>query len=187
MPVQDQEPTTIRSGDLISWNKDLSSDYAANNGWSLLYTLTLQSDFSKRLQITAAANGAAFLATLTKAQTAVLTPGTYNLFGHVEKASERYQVYQGTTQVLPDLAVLNIGDHRSPAKRALDNARAIWQAISIGQEMTINGRTFTSRDITEIILLIDRAELDYQKELQANDLARTGIDPKHIGVRYARL
>lgn len=186
MPILDQEPTTIRSGTFLSWNKAFS-EYPANAGWSLVYTLVLQTNAATRLQITAAANGADFIATLTVAQTTALVPGTYSFYGHVTKALETYEVYLSTIEVLPNLAAVLTGDLRSPAKLALDNARAIWRAISIGQEMTINGRTFTSRDIKEIILLIDRAELDYAHELQGADLAQTGIDPKQIGVRFVRI
>lgn len=171
--IPDQEPAAIRAGDTIKWNKDLSSDYPANDGWSLVYTLTLQSDASKRLQLTATANGAAFLATITAAQTAALVAGTHNLFGHVSKSGDRYQVYQGTVTVTPDLAVVLTGDYRSSIKKTLDaiDAVILGRASIDQQAMTINGRTLARTPIPELLTLRDRYKSDYAAELQAERIA----------------
>ena len=183
------EPSSIRSGDTVSWSKDLSADYPANGGWSLVYTLTLQSDFSKRLQVTATTVGATFLATITKAQTAALTAGTYNLFGHVSSVTERHQVFQGTLEVLPDLAAVLTGDGRSIVKRTLDAIQAVIEnRASVDQEsVSINGRSLNRTPIADLLVLYDRYKTEYKKELNAEQMARTGMNPRKIGVRFARV
>lgn len=171
--VPDNEPSFIRAGDTTSWNKDVAPDYPATDGWSLLYTLTLQSDFTKRLQITATANGAAFLATLTAAQTAALTPGIYNLFGHVSKASDRYQIYHGTIEVKPNLAALTSGDYRSTVKKTLDAIEAVLlgRAALDQQSMEINGRRLDRTSIPDLITLRDRFKAEYVSERNAERIA----------------
>ena len=189
MDIPDQEPTSIRSGDLISWRKDLSADYPADAGWALLYTLTLQSNAATRLQVTAAATGKTFLATLTAAQTAALPAGTYHLFGHVSKAIERYQVHASTIELTPNLAAVLTGDLRSEIKKKLDAVEAVilGKATLDQQAIQINGRSLTRYSMAEMLQLRDRLKADYQKELQAEQLAQTGINPRRIGIRTLRV
>ncbi len=188
-PILDNEPSSLRAGDTAVWNKDLSSDFPATGGWALTYTLTLQSDLSKRLQVAAAANGAAFLMTLTAAQTAPLTVGTYNLFGHVSKAAERYQIFAGPLEVKPDLAVLATGDSRSTVKKTLDAIEAVvlGRAAVDQMSMEIQGRRLDKTPIPDLIALRDKYKALYAQELQAESLATTGINPRRIGVRFTRV
>jgi len=183
------EPNVIQSGDTTSWSKLLASSYPASGGWSLTYTLTLQSDASKRLQIAATSSNDVYTATITAAQSAALTSGTYFLFGHAAKGSERYQVYSGTLEVRPNLAAVTSGDLRSTVKQTLDAIEAVIlrRATSDQQQMTINGKTLVRIPMAELLVLRDKYKAEYKNELAAEQLARTGIDPRHIGVRLVRI
>lgn len=189
MEIPTIEPTSIRSGDTTSWSKSLLDSYPPNSGWSLVYTLVLQSDASKRLQVTSTDSNNIFLATITAAQSAALTAGTYTLFGHVLKGSERYQVFAGTIEVLPNIAAVLTGDVRSPVKQTLDAIEAVIlrRATSDQQSMTINGRSLSRIPITELLVLRDRYRADYNAELAKEQAAHTGLDPKNIGVRFVRI
>ena len=189
MEIPTIEPTAIRAGDSVSWSKSLASSYPPSGGWTLVYTLALQSDASKRLQVSATSSGDVFLVSLTKEQTDSLPPGTYSLFGHVLKGAERYQIFVGTVQLLPNLAVLLTGDLRSGVKRTLDAIEAVIErrATSDQQSMTINGRSLTRIPLPELIVLRDKYKAEYQQELMAEQLARTGIDSRNIGVRFVRI
>lgn len=188
MDILSSEPISIRSGNTVKWRKSFTS-YPANDGWALTYVLTLQSDFSKRLSVAAVADSADFVTTLSAAQTAALTPGTYNLFGSVLKAGERYDVFTGTIELKPDLAAILTGDHRSDIKKKLDAVEAaiLGKATVDQQSVQINGRSVTRYSLAEMLVLRDRLKADYQKELQAEQIARTGINPRRVGVRFARL
>jgi hypothetical protein len=189
MEIPTIEPTSIRSGDTTSWSKSFADTYPPSSGWALVYTLVLQSDASKRLQVTSTDSNNIFLATISAAQSAALTPGTYSLFGHVSKASERYQVFVGTVEVLPNIAAVLTGDIRSSVKRTLDAIEAVIErrATSDQQSMTINGRSLSRIPVTELIVLRDRYRTDYNAELAKEQLGRTGLDTKNIGVRFVRI
>lgn len=186
MDIPSAEPTSIRSGDTVQWNKSFD-EYPADSGWSLVYTLTLQSDFSKRLQVTASTSGRDYLVTLSAAQTAALPAGTYNLFGHVSNGSERYQVFASTIELKPNLAAMTTGDGRSDIKKKLDAIEAVimGSATVDQQSLQINGRAISRYSMADKLLLRDRLKADYQKELQAEQFGRTGINPRRIGVRFA--
>lgn len=188
MEISSTEPTSIRSGDTTSWNKYLA-DYPASSGWSLTYTLILQSDASKRLAVTAATSGDEFAVTFSAAQTAGLTPGTSHLFGHVTKAAERYQVHLSTVDVLPNLAAVVVGDSRSHVKHTLDAIRAVIENRASADQLSvsINGRSLSRTPIPDLLALYDRYKAEYQGELDAEQIARTGINPRRIGVRFARV
>ena len=188
MDIPVNEPLSIRSGNTVKWRKSLS-DYPANDGWALTYTLTLQSDFSKRLQVAAVVDGADFVTTLTAVQTAAMPAGTYNLFGSVSKSGERYDVFAGTIEIKPDLASLLTGDHRSDIKRKLDAIEAAIEGKATVDQLSlsINGRSITRYSLAEMLTLRDRLKADYQKELQAEQFGRTGINPRRVGVRFARV
>lgn len=188
MDIPSNEPLSIRSGNTVKWRKSLT-DYPANDGWALTYTLTLQSDFSKRLQVSAVADSADFVTTLSAAQTAALTVGTYNLFGSVLKSGERYDIFTGTIEVKPDLAALTTGDYRSDIKKKLDAVEAaiLGKATNDQQSMQINGRAVTRYSLAEMLVLRDRLKADYEKELQAEKFATTGINPRRVGVRFVRV
>lgn len=189
MEVSTIEPTSIRAGDSPSWSKSLADTYPPSGGWALTYTLVLQSDASKRLQVTASDSNNIFLTQITAVQSAALTPGTYSLFGHVSKGVERYQIFAGTVEVLPNLAAVLTGDLRSNVKRTLDAIEAVIErrATSDQQAVTINGRSLTRIPLAELILLRDKYKTDYKNELIAEQIARTGVDPRNIGVRFVRI
>ncbi len=189
MELSTTEPLFIQSGDTVSWSKLLASSYPASGGWSLVYTLTLQSDASKRLQVTATDSNDVYTVTITAAQSAALTAGTYFIFGHVVKASERYQVFSGTIEVRPNLAALTTGDIRSTVKRTLDAIEATIQnrATSDQQQMTIDGRTLVRIPMAELLVLHDKYKTYYSNELLKGQIARTGVNPRYIGVRFVRL
>ena len=122
MDIPDQEPASIRSGDLIEWTKDLSAEYPADDGWGLTYTLKLQSNAATGVSVNATASGKTFAIALTVAQTVLLPAGTYILFGRVTKALNSKEIYTGTCHVLPNLAAVLTGDLRSTVKRKIGRA-----------------------------------------------------------------
>lgn len=188
MDIPSSEPQVIRSGNTVKWRKTLS-DFPANDGWALTYILTLQSDYSKRLSKAAVQDGADFVTTLSAAETAALSAGTYNLFGAVSKSGERYDVFAGTLELKLDPAALLTGDHRSDTKRKLDAIEAAIEGKATVDQLSlsINGRSITRYSLAEMLTLRDRLKADYQKELQAEQFGRTGINPRRVGVRFARV
>lgn len=182
-PIPTTEPTQIVAGDTVNWTRTLA-DYLSTDSWVLSYQFRLQ-EGTGTLTVTAATLGTGYAATITAAQSAPLPAGLWRWDAYVTKAAERYRVDSGTLTVAPNLAALTGAlDLRSPAKRAYDNAIQIWEAVSAGQNVEIDGRTFTQHNLTDLIVYVDRCKADYQRELDAEKLANTGFNPRKI---YARL
>jgi len=182
----DVEPLQAVAGDTLTWTRTFS-DYPASAGWALTYAFRLQLGAGV-LNITASTVGDGFAATITAAQSALMTPGLWSWAAYVTLATERHQVGTGSLTVSPNLATIDYStDLRSSAKRALDNALKAWESVTLGQTVMLNGRTYTQHDLPDLILFVDRCKTDYAAEVQAAQIAVTGIDPRKIGVRLVRL
>lgn len=182
--IPSTEPSSFRAGDLLSWTKSLS-DYPANQSWSLAYTLI---NATSKITINASASGADFLVSVAAATTAAYAAGTYQWMARVSKSTEIYTIGQGTIEILPNLATATTYDFRSHAKTMLEAIEAAFEgkASSTQLEMEINGRRIKSFSPSEMIQWRSFYKAEVAKEAQAETLARTGVNPRRIGVRFAR-
>ena len=160
------EPSEIRSGDTIKWRReDLAGDYPASAGWSLIYYL-VNSDGQE--VITAAAyNTDAFLITITAAESAAYTSGTYKWTSKVVKSTEKYTDRRGTIEILPDLAAASSGlETRSDTKVALDNMNTIIKNVKKHNSYSIGGRAYSLRDLPELRKEKNALTAEYNRELR---------------------
>jgi hypothetical protein len=179
------EPTSIRAGDLVTWTKSLS-DYPADQGWTLAYTLI---NASAKISITASASGADHVVSVSAATSAGYAAGTYRWMARVTKGSEIYTVGQGSITILPNLAALSTYDGRSHAKKMLEAIEAAYEgrASATQLEYEINGRRVRQMSATELIKWRSYYQAEVAAEADADSLARTGISRRRIGVRFSRV
>lgn len=184
-PIPAVEPTSLVAGDTASWTRAFD-DFPAPT-WTLTYAFRFQNGSGKQ-DVTATTSGTGFAASITAAQSALMKPGLWTWASYVTLTTQRYQVGTGTLTVSPNLAAIDYDiDLRSSAKRAYDNALAAWEGVKLGQTVMLNGRTYTQHNLKDLILFVDRCKADYAAELQAEQLAATGINPRKIGVRFTRV
>ncbi len=184
--IPSTEPTSAVAGDTISWTKSLS-DYPASAGWALTYAFRLQQG-AGALNKTATPSGSDFSTTITAAESALMTAGIWLWSSYVTKTTERYHVGKGTLIVSPNLAAIDYSiDLRSSAKKALDNALAMWEAVKLGQTVMLNGRTYTQHNLKDLIAFVNQCKADYAHEVQAEKFETTGINTRRIGVRLTRV
>lgn len=183
--VPDIEPVSFRAGDFLTWTKDLP-DYPANQGWTLAYTLI---NATSKISITTSASGASFLVSVPASTTAAYAAGAYQRVARVTKTTEIYTVGSGTIEILPNLAALTTYDGRSHATIMLAAIEAAMQgrASSLQDEMEINGRRIRYMSAGDLITWRSFYKAEVAKEGQAASLARTGINPRRIGVRFTRV
>lgn len=183
--IPSTEPSSFRAGDLLAWTKSLS-DYPANDGWALAYTLI---NASTKITINASASGADFSVSVPAATTAAYVPGLYQWAARVTKALEIYTVVHGTVEILPNLAAQATFEFRSHAKTMLDAIEAAFEgkASSTQLEMEINGRRIRSFSPEDMIRWRSVYKAEVAKEAQSETLARTGINPRRMGVRFTRV
>ena len=177
------EPVRITAGDTIIWQKSLS-DYPANDGWVLAYTLI---NAAAKKTVTAAASGADHLVTITAATSAAWAAGLYTWVATVTKAAERYTVGTGSITVVADLAALATFDARTSARKALDLynlALETYGSKAYLQAYEINGRSQKFHDPSAFLKYGSTLRAQVASEDAAAKLA-AGIQPRNqIRVRF---
>lgn len=184
-PVPSVEPSSFVAGDTVAWTKSLS-DYLPSD-WTLSYSFRAE-DGGALLNVTGAASGNDHALTISAASTSTLRPGTWLWHSYVTAGAVRYTVGSGSLSITPNFQNINYTtDLRSSAKKAYDNALAAWENVRLGQTVTLNGRTYTQHNLDSLTRYVDRCRLDYASELRAQEMAKTGIDTRRIGVRFSRV
>lgn len=185
--IPEIEPTEIVAATTVKWTKDLSDHYPADDGWILSYSFRKENGTgagSDALDKTASASGKKFSVTLSTTETNK-TIGKWVWSAFVSKAGERYRIDSGSLEIKRDLAtVTTTFDGRSDAKIAYDNALAIWKGVTETGAYTIGGRTWTGRDLPQIIAYVDRCKADYFRELQAERIANGEGSKRKILTRF---
>lgn len=185
--VPTSEPQTFRAGDFLTWSKSLT-DYPANAGWSLAYTLI---NASGKITINASPSGADHLVSVPAATTANYAAGSYSWMARVTKATEIYTIDNGTIEVLPNLAAagLTTYDGRSHAQTMVEAIEAAIEgrASALQLKMEINGRSIEYMGAADLITWLSFYRAELAKEGRAETLRRTGINRNKIGVRCTRV
>lgn len=146
---------TITAGDSLRFVRVLPAHSAAD-GWVLHYRLVPRAAGGTPIEIQAQPMGADHQVAVPTGTTAAWLPGAYGWAAWVERDGERSTLATGQATVLPDPRQAQPGaDTRSPARRALEDARnalAAWnptrRRYKIGErEMEFNG----TADIIKLI------------------------------------
>lgn len=180
------EPASIIAGDTVSWQRSLA-EYPAID-WAVSYAFRLERGAGITLNVPTVGVDVLFTATIPAASSSLMKSGRWRWICHATQGTVRQTIAQGSLEVRPNLAAQDFsGDLRSPAKRAYDNALAAWESVKLGQTVMLNGRTYTQHDLDKLRRYLDACAADYQREVQAEQFARTGINPRRIGVRFRRV
>ncbi len=118
------EPSSIRSGDSITWTRD-EAIYTPADGWTLTYRLIPTAGTATDIATTG--SGSTYTATLSATATAALAVGRCRLVGYVSKSGEYHTVHDDAAfQVLENLRTKTASDPRSAAEIELAAAKAAW-------------------------------------------------------------
>ncbi len=184
VPTPTAEPTSIRAGDSVAWQRNLP-EFDAGAGWVLAYKLT---STAATHQIPATGNGPAHAVALTKTATANFASGSYTLIGYVTNGTERVTIYAAPCAVLPDLVAATTYDGRSPAKAALDAARAAYygRTGSGAIEYAVGDRSFKFETPADLLIRIRSLEQEVAREDAARAVAmgQAGGMPGRVTVRF---
>ena len=170
MEIPTNEPSTIRAGDSVAWERDLE-DYSASDGWTLKYRILYATGTAVGFSATGV--GTLHSVSLTAAATAAYTAGAASLVAYVEKGSgaslERKTLESTVIEILPDLGAATTHDGRSDSEVALEAARAALKTyMENGQahvaEYDIGGRSMKFRSASEITSLIRYYEAEVARE-----------------------
>ena len=177
------EPSRITAGDTVTWLKSLS-DYPANSGWVLSYTLI---NATSKISITASGLDADHLVNVAAATSAAWTAGTYTWLAVVTQGAERYTVGQGSVTIAPNLAAVSTYDTRTTAKKALEAVNTLLEtygskAYLAGYE--IDGRKQNFQTPGDFLAFRSKLIAEVAREDNATRIA-AGLAPRNqINVRF---
>lgn len=183
-------PTSFRAGDSSAWKAALP-EYASTDGWSLIYRLILPLGAAAEFSATGGTGGD-YAVSLSATAASTWQAGAGTLLSRVERGSgaslERVTLGQQAVTILPNLATASSFDGRSPAAKALADARAaLAQYMAKGQahvaEYHISDRVMKFRSTQDILDLIAYYEREVAKERAAAALM-LGIAPGRIYTRF---
>lgn len=148
-----KEPSQLVIGDFWRWKRtDISNDYNTDD-YALKYSLRLSGDGTTEIEITAAETGGEYVIEEASATTAAYTAGIYfwQLYITRSSDSERITVDRGIVEVLSNQDAAT-ADPRTHAKKMVDEFETAIEALNLGaSSVSINGRTWTSRTLSELI------------------------------------
>ncbi len=163
------EPNTLRAGDSVGWTRSLP-EYPASDGWTLHYKLLHPT--AAAVAFDAVPDGDDHAVSLDTAATAGLTAGVATLVAWVTKGLESITLEAQPVEILPDLRTAATHDGRTPAEKALADAKAALQAYAADSTTTvmtvsIGDISTTFRSTRDIVELIRHLEQEVNRERAA--------------------
>ena len=184
-----QEPNELVVGDFWSWKRDdLTTDYPTDS-YALTYEFHEDSGGggSHKFTITATEANDTYYIEVPTTTTENYSIGDYIWGAYITKTSnsERIQIDEGKTTLLPNLADTN-ADLRSHAKIVLDAIEAVIQGrATIDQSsMSIAGRSLSRLTIDELMTFRDRYKAEYLKECKVARIKNKQSSGNSIKVRF---
>lgn len=169
----------IRAGDSLKFTVDLA-DYPADV-WTLSYTIN---NASNSYTVTAGADGETHSMSVLPAVTELWTAGDYRYFATVTDGVDRYTVQAGHVQILPNLAAGAVDD-RAHVEKVLVALEATLENKATNDQLTlsINGRSLTRMNVTELLAWRDRYRGELARIKQAENID-AGLNSNQIRVRF---
>ena len=180
------EPTTVIAGDTLEFVKSFS-DYPADAGWTLSYSL--RGVTGSAPNFSASADGQAHSVTVPAATTLGWAPGQYQAQGYVTHTDgRRFSVFSGYITVTRNLAAEDaITDIRSHARKVVDNIESVLEGRATDDVLnsTIEGTTIQRLSVDQLLLLRDRYRAEVRREEAAAKLAMGIGSGRNIYARFS--
>lgn len=181
-------PASITAGDSTTWRDDSGKDLLGNAITSATWTLTYAIRGAVNLTLTGTAYGQGWETTITAAQSATLTAGTYFWQAYATSGSNRVTLGSGQLAVTANLSTQSAGfDGRSQAQKDLDAVDAAIRAIISGgavQKYSIGNRELTKLPMTDLLVLQSRLRAQVARERSAEMIANGLGNPRSLFVRF---
>lgn len=182
------EPEKIISGMTVKWKKTLD-DYPAP-AWTLTYVLF---KLGSQINFNAVPDGTDHSVVLTKSDTAGYDAGEYHWQAYVDDATERYQVGEGTLEIITDFSQQTTGhDLRSNAQIMYEGIMALLEGkigrkdldvISYGISAAV-GRNITKMPIADLRKEMMFYKQQWDSEKSAEQVSKGLGTGKKISVRF---
>lgn len=140
--------------------------YPASAGWTLSFVLVPRNSANPKITINATADGDDFETSVAASTTATWAADNYSWEAWVDRSGERYRPDSGQIVIKPSLLTVPAGyDGRSPAAKALDDARAAFYAWNPTQRRyRIGYREMEFNSTADILKKIRQLEQEVRSE-----------------------
>ncbi len=145
------EPSKIRAGANVKWERSVSSDYSAADGWSLEYRLNA-TDLST-IQISTTGSGTTYTVDHDSTVTGAWAAGTYTWTLIATKGDDKHVLDTGLIEVVAFDAT---GNDLIDAQNNLDKAETELAARAEGKasSYSIKDRSLTRADVDELMKIV---------------------------------
>lgn len=184
MAIPTSDPIRLRAGDTWQWRRDDLTDYPAT-AWTLTYYFR---NAAGNFDVTAAADGTAYLVTVAKATTAGRSAGDYDVVAVVSSATERFEVAAFRCTVLPDYAAAAAIDGRSFARKMLSAVESALLNRASNDELDLIDAMLADLQIKRTPEGLMKLRSQLRGEVSREDAAAgraTGQDRGRLLVRFS--
>lgn len=173
------EPTLVYAGTTWRWERSLSNFPPAT--WTLKYFFR-SSDGKYSFDVTATNNNGTFRVNHLATSTDDIAPAIYQGQGFVTSGNDRFIVYQGQLEILPDFNLQSTGkDLRTHAQKVLEAIKALLEGrfVDDASSYSVAGRSITKLTPLELIETKHEYERIVIAELRQNR-AKQGLETGQI-------
>ena len=177
-----KEPETLTSGVTWKWKKTLA-DYPASE-WGLVYYLRRNGDTLTSYNTTA--DGDDHLLNVVATITTLRGAGEYDLVGIVTKGAEKFVVYQGRVEVLPNPQQSGAYDPRTHAEKVIDAIEAVLESRATKEilNFSVEGNSLSSIPHADLLALRSRYRIEVEREKAAERLKMGRGSGRRILTRF---
>jgi hypothetical protein len=161
--IPTKEPETVTAGVTWTWKKSLA-DYKASDSWVLTYYP--RKNGIGLSAIAATADGDDHLVALSYGVSGLYAVGLYDLKGVVAKGSEKFQVFDGFLEVLPNPAQSGAFDPRTHAQTVLDSIEAVLESRATKEVLSfsVEGNSLSSYPHEQLLAMRSRYRVEVERE-----------------------
>lgn len=182
-------PLSLTSGDSASWVDCAWTDASGVRHTSADWALKYEIRGPAQVTLNAVADGDGWKTTLSIADSATLTPGTYIWGAYLSKTGERITVGSGNLVVAADLSTINTPqDVRSVAEKALADCEAALANFSATggkiKRYMIQGRETEFQTLADLTKVLQYWKIRVRNERAALSIQNGNGDPRKLLVRF---
>lgn len=178
----------MTNGDSVTWLDDATVDNLRNPITPPTWTLSYAIRGAAVLTLTATQSGSGWTTTMTKTQSATLTPGNYYWQAYATNGSSRVTIGSGKLVVKPNLSIQPAGfDGRSQVEIDLAAVQAAMRAIISGgavQKYVIANRQIEKMAMADLITLESQLKYAVKLEQKAEAIKNGQGNPHNSFVRF---
>ena len=182
------EPTSIYSGDSVTWSRVLDS-YSADSNWVAKYELrgrTASGVAGDIINLTAVGTGTTHKITISTTDSAGWAAGNYGWVLYVEKTGERKTLDTGTIEIVAFAGAFN--DTRSHSVKMVEMIESVLERKAGNDVLSysVAGRALSKYSFEELRKMRDEYRMEVSRENAAEDRRKGKASRTKTKIKFTR-